>query len=104
MFQLRNFVVGWYSDGLVAHMPVELPELTAVDGRSHLALAWPVLLTPAVIIAYTRNKDQCDMTVMNIILCLQLVFHYISLYQVHLYTHITIYMYFFFTITLLLIY
>jgi len=95
MFQLRNFVVGWYSDGLVAHMPVELPELTAVDGRSHLALAWPVLLTPAVIIAYTRNKDQCDMTVMNIILCLQVVFHYISLYQVHLYTHITIYMHFF---------
>ena len=43
MFQLRNFVVGWYSDGLVAHMPVELPELTAVDGRSHLALAWPLL-------------------------------------------------------------
>lgn len=43
----------------------------------------------------SRKKDQCDMIVMNIILCPQLVFHYISLYQVHLYTHIIIYMHFF---------
>lgn len=52
VFQLRSFVVGWHSDGFVAHMPVELPELTAVGGKSHLALVWPVLRIPAVRIPY----------------------------------------------------